>query len=142
MATSSFSSVNDSRVSGNGLRGELSLITIGFYGAAGEVTGSCYLVTTDRARVIVDLGMHQGELESDRHNRRLPRVKPEEVDAFVLTHAHLDHCGRLPLFTKYGYQRPIHCTVATAELTDIILRDSAAIQMEDCAQFNRRLRRG
>lgn len=118
------------------------MITIGFYGAAGEVTGSCYLVTTDKARVIVDLGMHQGEPESDRHNRRLPRIKPEDVDALVLTHAHLDHCGRLPLFTKYGYHGPIHCTVATAELTDIILRDSAAIQMEDCAQFNRRLRRG
>jgi len=118
------------------------MITLGFYGAAGEVTGSCYLVTTDRARVIVDLGMHQGEPDSDRHNHRLPRINPEEVDAVVLTHAHLDHCGRLPLFTKYGYRGPIHCTVATAELTDIILRDSAAIQMEDCAQFNRRLRRG
>ncbi|MBX9653411.1 MBL fold metallo-hydrolase [bacterium] len=131
------------RMPGNVLRGEQSqMITLGFYGAAGEVTGSCYLVTTDRARVIVDLGMHQGEPESDRHNHRLPRIKPEEVDALVLTHAHLDHCGRLPLFTKYGYHGPIHCTVATAELTDIILRDSAAIQMEDCAQFNRRLRRG
>lgn len=118
------------------------MITLGFYGAAGEVTGSCYVVTTDRARVMIDMGMHQGEREADEHNRRMPSVDVAALDAVVLTHAHLDHCGRLPLLTRHGYRGPIHCTHATADITGVILRDSAFIQMEDCARFNRRLRRG
>lgn len=118
------------------------MITLGFYGAAGEVTGSCYVVTTDRARVMIDMGMHQGEPEADEHNRRLPPMDLAKLDAVVLTHAHLDHCGRLPLLTRQGYRGRIHCTGATADVTGIILRDSAFIQMEDCERFNRRLRRG
>lgn len=118
------------------------MIKLGFYGAAGEVTGSCYIVSTDRARVMVDMGMHQGELEADEHNRRLPPGDLSKLDAVVLTHAHLDHCGRLPLLARAGYHGPIHCTGATADVTEIILRDSAAIQEEDCERFNRRLRRG
>jgi metallo-beta-lactamase family protein len=117
------------------------MIKLGFYGAAGEVTGSCYLVSTDRARVMIDMGMHQGEAEADDHNRRLPPIALKSLNAVVLTHAHLDHCGRLPLLTKHGYRGPIHCTRATADVTDIILRDSAALQVEDCRRFNRRLRR-
>lgn len=117
------------------------MIKLGFFGAAGEVTGSCYLVTTDRACVMVDMGMHQGEQEAQEHNHRMPPVEPAKLDAVVLTHAHLDHCGRLPLLTQRGYRGPIHCTPATAQITAIILRDSAAIQDEDCARYNRRLRR-
>ena len=118
------------------------MIKLAFYGAAGEVTGSCYVLTTDRARVMIDMGMHQGEREAEEHNRRLPPIDLSQLDAVVLTHAHLDHCGRLPLLTKGGYRGPIHCTTATSDVTEIILRDSAAIQVEDCFQFNRRLRRG
>lgn len=118
------------------------MINLGFFGAAGEVTGSCYVVTTDRARVMIDMGMHQGESVADQHNRRLPPFDLAKLDAVVLTHAHLDHCGRLPLLTKNGYRGKIHCTSATADVTGIILRDSAAIQVEDCLRFNRRLRRG
>jgi metallo-beta-lactamase family protein len=118
------------------------MITLGFYGAAGEVTGSCYVLKTDRACVMIDMGMHQGERVADEHNRRLPPVDLAKLDAVVLTHAHLDHCGRLPLLTKNGYRGRVHCTNPTAGVTDIILRDSAAIQMEDCERFNRRLRRG
>ena len=117
------------------------MIKLGFYGAAGEVTGSCYVLKTDRARVMIDMGMHQGEREADEHNRRMPPIAPSKLDAVVLTHAHLDHCGRLPLLTKNGYRGRIHCTNATADVTDIILRDSAGIQVEDCSRFNRRLRR-
>ncbi len=118
------------------------MIKLGFYGAAGEVTGSCYVVTTDRASVMIDMGMHQGEKEADEHNRRMPPSVPSSLDAVVLTHAHLDHCGRLPLLTKNGYSGRIFCTHATADISAIILRDSAAIQVEDCARFNRRLRQG
>ena len=116
------------------------MITLGFYGAAGEVTGSCYLIRTDTARILVDCGMHQGEREADEHNRRLPPIDLAEVDAVVLTHAHLDHCGRLPLLVNLGFKGRIFCTAPTAELTAIILRDSAKLQSADCERFNRRLR--
>jgi metallo-beta-lactamase family protein len=115
------------------------MIKLGFYGAAGEVTGSCYIVTTDRGRVMVDMGMHQGEREADEHNRRMPPGDLAKLDAVVLTHAHLDHCGRLPQLANRGYRGPIHCTLPTAGITEIILRDSAHIQSED---FARRLRHG
>jgi metallo-beta-lactamase family protein len=115
------------------------MIKLGFYGAAGEVTGSCYILETSRARVMVDMGMHQGEEEADAHNRRMP-PEPTRLDAVVLTHAHLDHCGRLPLLVNAGYRGRIHCTLPTAELTELILRDAAALQTADAERFNRRLR--
>jgi metallo-beta-lactamase family protein len=118
------------------------MITLGFHGAAGEVTGSCAVLTTERAQVMVDMGMHQGEREAEERNRRLPPIDPATLDAVVLTHAHLDHCGRLPMLTRHGFRGRIHCTAPTAGVAEIILRDSAAIQQEDCARFNRRLRRG
>lgn len=118
------------------------MIKLGFYGAAGEVTGSCYVLTTDRASVMIDMGMHQGETAADEHNRRMPPIDVSKLEAVVLTHAHLDHCGRLPLLCKNGFRGRIHCTAATADVTEIILRDSTAIQVEDCERFNRRFRRG
>ena len=117
------------------------MIQLGFYGAAGEVTGSCYLLSTDRARVMIDCGMHQGELQANQHNHRLPPIDPAKIDAIVLTHAHLDHCGRLPMLAHRGLRGPVYCTTATAEIAEIVLRDSAALQMEDCDRFNRKLRR-
>jgi metallo-beta-lactamase family protein len=117
------------------------MIKLGFYGAAGEVTGSCYLVTTDRASVLVDMGMHQGEREADEHNRRPIPFESRSLSAVVLTHAHLDHCGRLPLLVKAGYRGRIHCTAPTAEITAIILNDSAKLQEADSERFNTRLRR-
>jgi metallo-beta-lactamase family protein len=113
------------------------MIKLGFFGAAGEVTGSCYIVQTERARVMVDMGMHQGEKVADEHNRRMPPVDLSTLDTVVLTHAHLDHCGRLPLLIKNGYRGQIHCTAATADITAIILRDSAHLQKED---YERQLR--
>lgn len=117
------------------------MIKLGFYGAAGEVTGSCYVVDTGRARVMVDLGMHQGEREADEHNRRVPPIDPTKLDAVVLTHAHLDHCGRLPMLTRAGFRGPIFCTPATSDLAEVILRDSAEIQCADADRYNARLRR-
>lgn len=113
------------------------MIQLGFFGAAGEVTGSCYVVSTDRARVMVDFGMHQGEKEADEHNRRLPPLPLANLNAVVLTHAHLDHCGRLPMLVKNGYRGEIHCTPATGDVTEIILRDSARLQAEDFARAQR-----
>src|SRR4051812_654668 len=115
------------------------MIKLGFFGAAGEVTGSCYILTTDRAQVMVDMGMHQGEKVADEHNRRLPSVDLSKLSTVVLTHAHLDHCGRLPLLIKNGSGENIHCTPATADVTGIILRDSAHLQAEDYARFMRHI---
>lgn len=114
------------------------MITVSYYGAAGEVTGSCYLVSSGRARVLVDFGMHQGGHEDDERNARLPPLRPSELDAVVLTHAHLDHCGRLPLLVRHGFEGPVYCTPATRTLTGIILRDSAALQEADAEDELRR----
>jgi len=105
--------------------------TISFFGASGEVTGSCYLVETGRARVLVDFGLHQGGREADERNHRLPPIDAKRLDAVVLTHAHIDHCGRLPLLVTNGYRGEIHATPATADLTGILLRDSAQLQEAD-----------
>ena len=102
-------------------------------GAAGEVTGSGYLVETDRARVLVDFGMFQGRKSTEARNVDLGPVDPRRIDAVVLTHAHLDHSGRLPLLTRGGYRGPVHATPATIDFTKIILADSARIQEGDAA---------
>ena len=87
---------------------------ITFLGAAGEVTGSCYLIETRSARLLVDCGYFQGG-DSDDKNRELDGIQPRRLDAVVLTHAHLDHCGRLPLLAKAGFRGPIHATPATVD---------------------------
>lgn len=117
------------------------MIRLGFFGAAGEVTGSCYSLSTDRARILVDMGMHQGEQVADEHNRRMPDVDPRTLHAVVLTHAHLDHCGRLPMLVKAGFTGPIYSTAPSCDLTEIILRDSASLQESDSERYNRRFLR-
>lgn len=108
-----------------------------FIGGAGTVTGSKTLVETKSARVLVDCGLFQG-LKNLRELNRAPfPVRPDSIDAMILTHAHLDHCGQIPLLVKNGFKGPIHCTPATAELTEIILRDSAKIQEEDAVRANK-----
>src|SRR3954471_24853147 len=102
---------------------------LSFFGAAGEVTGSCYLLETDRARVLVDFGLHQGDHE-DR-NRKPPPLNAPRLDAVVLTHAHLDHAGLMPLLPGSGYAGKVHATPATIELAEILLHDSARIQEMD-----------
>lgn len=111
-----------------------------FHGAAGEVTGSCTLIETSRARVLVDFGMHQGGVESEIRNRRTtlqPLIQAGHPDAVVLTHAHIDHCGRMPMLAAWGYKGPIYTTPASADLTEILLRDSADIQESDALRMTR-----
>src|SRR5436190_11946604 len=109
----------------------------------GEVTGSAYLVETDRAKVLVDCGLFQGENKIENYNRIPKKGAFQKLDAVVLTHAHLDHTGRLPLLTRAGYRGPIYATPATIDFADLILKDSAHLQMADVERQNRkRLRQG
>jgi metallo-beta-lactamase family protein len=111
--------------------------------ASGEVTGSAYLVDSGRARVLVDCGLFQGGDHAEELNRRPLGAGSAGLDAVLLTHAHLDHTGRLPLLAQAGYTGPILATPATIEMTGLILRDSAKIQVQDAERFNRqRLRAG
>jgi metallo-beta-lactamase family protein len=112
-------------------------VTIQFLGAAGCVTGSQFLVSSDRARVVVDCGMFQGSPEEIARNRLPFAYEPESLDALILTHAHLDHCGRTPALVKAGFAGPIHATRATVDLADIVLRDSAKLQVEFAERWNR-----
>jgi metallo-beta-lactamase family protein len=114
---------------------------ISLCGAAGEVTGSGYLVQTDKARVLVDFGMFQGRGATVARNRDLGPVEPSALDAVVLTHAHLDHTGRLPLLPSRGLRGPIHATPATVDFARLILEDSARLQESDAARQSRRLLR-
>ncbi len=114
-----------------------------FYGAAGEVTGSCTLLETKSARVLIDFGLHQGGVTSELKNRHLPPIDPTRLDAILLTHAHIDHCGRLPLLANTGFKSPIYATPATVDLCTIMLRDSASVQEHDAEKWTqRRLRQG
>jgi metallo-beta-lactamase family protein len=109
--------------------------------AGGEVTGSAYLVQTRDANILVDLGLFQGARKTENYNR-LPKTGAfNKLNAVVLTHAHLDHTGRLPLLTRAGYQGPIHATPATIDFTDLILKDSAHLQQSDVERQNRRRQR-
>jgi len=102
-----------------------------FLGAAGSVTGSKYLVEAAGKRLLVDCGIFQGAQElQDRNYKPLP-VDPKTIDYLVLTHAHLDHTGWLPVLAKSGYRGPIFANPATIELVTILLKDSAHLQQED-----------
>jgi metallo-beta-lactamase family protein len=110
--------------------------TLRFLGAAGTVTGSRFLVDSPRARVLVDCGLFQGDREWRRRNWEDLAVDPATVDAVVLTHAHLDHSGALPLLTRGGFSGPVMCTPATAELAAIVLRDAAHLQEDEASYAN------
>lgn len=109
-----------------------------FLGAAETVTGSKYLVEHGGRRVLIDCGLFQGYKTLRERNWADPPFDPHTLDAVVLTHAHLDHSGYLPLLVKRGFDGPIHCTQATAELCRILLPDSAHLQEEDAERANRK----
>lgn len=108
--------------------------------AGGEVTGSAYLVQTKTARVLVDCGLFQGGKRAESLNRP-PLPANRSLNAVLVTHAHLDHTGRLPLLAKTGYTGPIFATQATIELAALILRDSAHLQLADAERINRKRQR-
>ena len=118
----------------------MSGMDIQFLGGATTVTGSQFLLTTERARVLVDCGMFQGSPNESIRNRIPFGFEPSELDAVLLTHAHLDHCGLLPLLVKAGYNGPVHCTAGTAELATLVLLDSGKLH-EEFAKRNTRWER-
>jgi metallo-beta-lactamase family protein len=109
--------------------------------AGGEVTGSAYRVQTRSANVLVDCGLFQGAQKLENYNRIPKKGAFTKLDAVVLTHAHLDHTGRLPLLTRAGYRGPIHATPATIDLAQLILSDAAHLQQADVERENRRRKR-
>lgn len=108
------------------------------FGAAGEVTGSAYLVTTEHAKVLIDFGMFQGDAEDDARNIVPHTLHAPDLSAVILTHGHLDHCGRLPLLTRRGYRGAIYATAATIEMAKLILMDAAHIMEADVARKQRK----
>ena len=111
-------------------------IQLSFHGAAGNVTGSCYILQANGKTIMVDCGLYQEHDLKARNWERFP-VSPHKLDAVVLTHAHLDHCGRLPRLVKFGYDGLVHCTSATADIAKIVMMDCGRLNQED-AEFKRR----
>ncbi|CAB4845146.1 unannotated protein [freshwater metagenome] len=106
-------------------------VTIAFLGATETVTGSRFLVASEKSKILVDAGMFQGLREDRRKNWDPFPVEPSTIDAIVLTHAHLDHSGYLPLLVRDGFKKKIVTTNYTAKLAAVVLRDSARLQVED-----------
>lgn len=115
---------------------------ITFCGAAGEVTGSQHLIECGKLKVLLDCGLFQGHREEARRKNETFFHKPEQVDAVILSHAHIDHCGNLPNFHRQGFNGPVFCTPATVDIAEIMLEDSAHIQMEDVRYLARKAHRG
>ena len=109
-----------------------------FLGATGTVTGSRYLLDLNGNRLLVDCGLFQGAKENRLKNWETLAVPPESIDRVFLTHAHIDHTGYLPRLCRDGFSGPVHCTHATAELCDILLKDSAHLQEEDASWANKK----
>ncbi len=108
-----------------------------FLGAAGEVTGSSYLVETGDVRFLVDCGMFQGGREAEHKNRAAFGFNPETLDFVLLTHAHIDHSGLLPRLGALGFRGPVYTTIATSDLLKVMLRDSAHIQEKEAEWQNK-----
>jgi metallo-beta-lactamase family protein len=117
------------------------MATLQFIGGAHEVTGSCHLLTTSSARILLDCGMFQGSAGTEARNRRRFPFDPGELDAVVLSHAHLDHSGLLPRLVKSGFRGPIYATPATRDLLELLLKDAAFLEEKDIEWENKMRRR-
>ncbi|SJM89336.1 RNA-metabolising metallo-beta-lactamase [Crenothrix polyspora] len=117
------------------------MINLTFWGATGQVTGSCYLLETAKHRVLLDCGMFQGSRETEKQNALDFPFDPASIDAVVLSHAHLDHCGRLPKLVKDGFKGSVFLTEASFPLLDLMLRDAVHLQLKDTEWENKRRER-
>lgn len=113
------------------------MATLSFWGGVGTVTGSKYLIETDRARVLVDCGMFQGLKALRERNWQDPPFDPTSLDAVLITHAHIDHTGYLPRLVALGFNKPVYCSRGTADLLKILLPDAARLQEEEADYRNR-----
>lgn len=111
---------------------------IQFCGAATGVTGSCHLVTTEKHKILLDCGQFQGGKTREAMNYEPFPFDPAEIDYMILSHAHIDHCGRIPLLVKRGFKGDIYCTDATADLVDVMLKDSGYIHEKEAEWKNRK----
>ena len=114
---------------------------IEFYGATSGVTGSCHILRANGKTILLDCGLIQGRREEMEKNRRPFPFSPNDIDAVVLSHGHIDHSGRIPLLVKQGYEGPIYTQNATADLLSILLQDSAYLQEKDAQYKNKKLKR-
>ena len=113
------------------------MATISFWGGVGTVTGSKYLVETDKAKVLVDCGMFQGLKELRERNWQEPPFDPRSLAAVLITHAHIDHTGYLPRLVRQGFHGPVYCSRGTSDLLKILLPDAGRLQEEDADYKNR-----
>ena len=112
-----------------------------FLGATGEVTGSLYVIRMDSHTVLLECGLIQGSPKNEERNRDPLPVDVDEVDAIILSHAHIDHSGRVPRLVKQGYRRPVYVQKATKALCGIMLPDSGYLNEKDAEYENRKRRR-
>lgn len=112
--------------------------TLQFLGGAGAVTGSQYLMRAGDRQILLDCGLFQGLKELRLRNWREPPFEPADIDAVVLSHAHIDHSGGLPLLTQRGFRGPVYCTPGTRSLLNVLLPDAAHLQEEEAAYANRK----
>jgi metallo-beta-lactamase family protein len=118
------------------------MIEVEFLGAAQGVTGSMHLVRTPRGNILLDCGLFQGRRKESVDRNQNLRVNPRDVDVVVLSHAHIDHSGALPVLYKHGYRGAIFATDATRDLCSVMLEDAAAIQIHDAEWINAKVARG
>ena len=114
------------------------MLNIQCLGAAGEVTGTCHLIRVGEHRILLDCGMFQGNKKDEARNRSAFPFDPAEIDAVILSHAHIDHSGRIPLLVKHGFRGPVYTHKATRELCQIMLKDSAFLNERDAEWENRK----
>lgn len=115
------------------------MLTVTFHGAAREVTGSLHMLEADGKRIALDCGLFQGKRSESIEKNQKFHFDPTSLHAVALSHAHIDHCGRLPMLVRNGFEGPIYSTPATRDLCALLLADSAHIQQEDAKYLNKKL---